>query len=304
MAKLRKLSTNFTIVSNEWLKDKNLSLKAKGLLCVLQGLPDEWDFSVSGLVAILKESRDCVQATIYECRDAGYLTWQKVRNEKGQFDVIVELHEKQLPVVSNHDGKSTVDKNTQYNKEIKKTNNDNTNVLSLDKSSEKPIKQQDQQSENTSSRFSLIGAECNNKIKTLTNKRSINDNTNVLSLDTSVETVKSNNETSIQKTTYGSERINQAFTWWQEAFGYELKPSQANRRAVWNMLRAKNKGEQWVKQMLALLVEAKKDKYSGIRIANYVDLQRDWEKLMAWGSSRYEQRTSNEDEFDRLVSQL
>ena len=121
MAKLRKLSTNFTIVSNEWLKDKNLSLKAKGLLCVLQGLPDEWDFSVSGLVAILKESRDCVQATIYECRDAGYLTWQKVRNEKGQFDVIVELHEKQLPVVSNHDGKSTVAKNTQYNKEIKKT---------------------------------------------------------------------------------------------------------------------------------------------------------------------------------------
>ena len=70
------------------------------------------------------------------------------------------------------------------------------------------------------------------------------------------------------------------------------------------MLRAKNKGEQWVKQMLALLVEAKKDKYSGIHIANYADLQRDWEKLMAWGSSRYEQKTSNEDEFDRLVSQL
>ena len=255
MAKLRKLSTNFTIVSNEWLKDKNLSLKAKGLLCVLQGLPDEWDFSVSGLVAILKESRDCVQATIYECRDAGYLTWQKVRNEKGQFDVIVELHEKQLPVISNHDGKSTVAKNTQYNKEIKQINkNDNTNVLSLDKSSEKAF--------------------------------------------------VANNETSLQKTTYGSERINQAFEWWQEAFGYELKPSQANRRAVWNMLRAKNKGEQWVKQMLALLVEAKKDKYSGIRIANYVDLQRDWEKLMAWGSSRYEQRSSNEDEFDRLVSQL
>ena len=143
-------------------------------------------------------------------------------------------------------------------------------------------------------------AQYNKEIKQI-NK---NDNTKVLSLDTSVETVKSNNETSLQKTTYGSERINQAFTWWQEAFGYELKPSQANRRAVWNMLRAKNKGEQWVKQMLALLVEAKKDKYSGIRIANYVDLQRDWEKLMAWGSSRYEQRTSNEDEFDRLVSQL
>ena len=253
MAKLHKLS-NYTIVSNEWLKDANLSLKAKGLLCVLQGLPDDWDFSVRGLVAILKENIDCVQATIRECRDAGYLTWQRERTEKGTFDVSVELHEKRKPQLENHNGKSTMEKPAQYNKEIKQINK--------------------------------------------------NDNTNVLSLDTSVETVKSNNETSLQKTTYGSERINQAFTWWQEAFGYELKPSQANRRAVWNMLRAKNKGEQWVKQMLALLVEAKKDKYSGIRIANYVDLQRDWEKLMAWGSSRYEQRSSNEDEFDRLVSQL
>ena len=254
MAKLRKLSTNFTIVSNEWLKDEHLSLKAKGLMCVLQSLPDGWDFSVNGLVAISKENRDCIQATIYELRDAGFITWRNTRNEKGQFAVVVELHEKRLPDVSNRDGKSVTAKNTQYNKEIKKTNNDNTKVLSLEKS---------------------------------------------------VETaVVANNETSLQKTTYGSERINQAFTWWQEAFGYELKPSQANRRAVWNMLRAKNKGEQWVKQMLALLVEAKKDKYSGIHIANYADLQRDWEKLMAWGSARYEQRSSNEDEFDRLASQL
>ena len=254
MAKLHKLD-KFTVVSNEWLKDKDLSLKAKGLLCVLQSLPDDWNFSIAGLVAILREGTDCVQATIHELRDAGFITWRRERNEKGQFDVVVELHEKRQPQSNDHSGKPTVAKTAQYNKEIKEINK--------------------------------------------------NDNTKVLSLEKSVETaVVANNETSLQKTTYGSERINQAFTWWQEAFGYELKPSQANRRAVWNMLRAKNKGEQWVKQMLALLVEAKKDKYSGIRIANYADLQRDWEKLMAWGSSRYEQRSSNEDEFDRLVSQL
>ena len=70
------------------------------------------------------------------------------------------------------------------------------------------------------------------------------------------------------------------------------------------MLRAKDKGELWVKQMLALLVEAKRDKYSGIHIANYADLQRDYEKLLAWGSARYEQKTSNDDEFERLVSEL
>lgn len=247
MAKLIKLK-NYTIVSNEWLQDKDLSLKAKGLLCVLQGLPDDWDFSVRGLVAVLKESTDCVQATIRECRDAGYLTWQRERTEKGTFDVVVELHEKRQPQGETHNGKPIMEKPAQYNKQINKTNkNDNTNVLSLDAPSEK---------------------------------------------------------TELQKTSYGSERINEAFEWWHEAFGYELKPSQANRRAVWNMLRAKNKGEQWVKQMLALLVEAKRDKYSGIRIANFADLQRDWEKLLAWGSAKYEQKANNEDEFERLVSQL
>lgn len=245
MAKLVKLSTNFTIVSNEWLKDKSLSLKAKGLMCVLQSLPDDWDFSVNGLVAILKESRDCVQSTIYELRDAGFITWRKVRNEKGRFDVVVELHEKRLPDVSNHDGFSTVVENQQYNKEIKQINNCNTNVLQL------------------------ANADGNG----------------------------------VQKT-YGNEQINEAFVWWREAFGYELKPSQQNRRAVYNMLRAKDKGELWVKQMLALLVEAKRDKYSGIHIANYADLQRDYEKLLAWGSARYEQKTSNDDEFERLVSEL
>ena len=262
MGKIYKIENNFTLVCNTWLKDPNLSAKAKGILCFMQSVSDDWEYSINGLATQFNDGVESIRSGVKELVDAGYITWQRHRDEQGRVrgnDVF--LHEK-------------------------------------------PIKQQDQQSENTSSRFSLIGAECNNKIKTLTNKRSINDNTNVLSLDTSVETVKSNNETSLQKTTYGSERINQAFTWWQEAFGYELKPSQANRRAVWNMLRAKNKGEQWVKQMLALLVEAKKDKYSGIRIANYADLQRDWEKLMAWGSSRYEQRSSNEDEFDRLVSQL
>ena len=246
MAKLHKID-KYTIVSNAWLKDKELSLKAKGLMCVLQSLPDDWDFSVAGLVAIVKESTDCVQSTIRELRDAGFISWRRERNERGQFDVVVELHEKRQPQVKNHNGKSTVVKTAQYNKEINQRNNCNTNVLQL------------------------ANADGNGVV---------------------------------QKSSYGNEQINEAFGWWHEAFGYELKSSQQNRRAVYNMLRAKDKGELWVKQMLALLVEAKRDKYSGIHIANYADLQRDYEKLLAWGSARYEQKTSNDDEFERLVSEL
>ena len=246
MAKLIKLK-NYTVVSNAWLQDTELSLKAKGLLCILQGLPDDWDFSVAGLVAILKEGTDCVQATIHELRDAGFITWRRERNERGQFDVVVELHEKRKPQVKTHNGKPTVDKPAQYNKQINKINNNNTNVLLLDEPSA---------------------------------------------------------ETGVQKVSYGLEAINEAFTWWEQAFGYQLKPSQQNRRAVYNMLRAKNKGEQWIKQMLALLVEAKRDKYSGIHIANFADLQRDYEKLLAWGSAKYEQKSTTDVEFDNLVAQL
>lgn len=90
--------------------------------------------------------------------------------------------------------------------------------------------------------------------------------------------------------TYGNDEINKVLDLWQECIGYPLKDSKYNRYAVNNFLRAKDKGIEWVKKMLALLKEAQKDKYSGIHIANYVDLQRDYEKLLAWGSAKYQQR--------------
>ena len=46
---------NFTIISNTHLRDKKLSLKAKGLLTLMLSLPDNWDYSVNGLACICKE---------------------------------------------------------------------------------------------------------------------------------------------------------------------------------------------------------------------------------------------------------
>lgn len=97
-------------------------------------------------------------------------------------------------------------------------------------------------------------------------------------------------ETPNEKVVYGKEEINEVLDLWQKYIGYPLKDSKYNRYAVNNFLRAKDKGIEWVKKMLALLKEAQKDKYSGIHIANYVDLQRDYEKLLAWGSAKYQQR--------------
>ena len=41
----------FTVMSNYHLRDKNLSLKAKGLLSYMLSLPEDWDYSIDGLVS-------------------------------------------------------------------------------------------------------------------------------------------------------------------------------------------------------------------------------------------------------------
>jgi hypothetical protein len=85
MAVIRVEKTkNYTVMSNYHLRDKNLSLKAKGLLSYMLSLPDEWDYSVRGLVSCLKEGRDGVQAALIELEEHGYLKRERVRTAGGK----------------------------------------------------------------------------------------------------------------------------------------------------------------------------------------------------------------------------
>ena len=59
---------DFTIMSNFHLRDKNLSLKAKGLLSFMLSLPDDWDYSLKGLVSICKENKDAIRASLNELK--------------------------------------------------------------------------------------------------------------------------------------------------------------------------------------------------------------------------------------------
>ena len=77
-------NTNYTTMSNYHLRDTNLSLKAKGLLSVFLSLPDEWHYSISGLMKITKEGRDCLTAVIRELEKAGYLVRYQSRDENGK----------------------------------------------------------------------------------------------------------------------------------------------------------------------------------------------------------------------------
>jgi len=76
---------DFTVMSNYHLRDKNLSLKAKGLLSQMLSLPEEWDYTLSGLAHINKESRDAIRTAILELENAGYITRCQTTTEGGRF---------------------------------------------------------------------------------------------------------------------------------------------------------------------------------------------------------------------------
>ena len=75
---------NYTTMSNYHLRDKNLSLKAKGLLSICLSLADSWDYSINGLTSICKEGRDSVLATVKELEKAGYIFRRQLRKEDGK----------------------------------------------------------------------------------------------------------------------------------------------------------------------------------------------------------------------------
>ena len=76
---------NYTVMSNQFLRNKELSLKAKGLLAVCLSLPDDWDYSINGLVAICKESVTAVRNAMKELEAHGYMKINKLQNDKGHF---------------------------------------------------------------------------------------------------------------------------------------------------------------------------------------------------------------------------
>ena len=64
---------DYTVMSNHHLRDKRLSLKAKGLLSQMLSLPDDWDYTLSGLAYINRESKDAIRSAVNELERAGYV---------------------------------------------------------------------------------------------------------------------------------------------------------------------------------------------------------------------------------------
>ena len=75
---------DYTVMANHHLKNRELTLKAKGLMSVLLSLPDDWDYTLVGLSRISREGVDAIREAVKELERAGYVIRNRVRNEKGQ----------------------------------------------------------------------------------------------------------------------------------------------------------------------------------------------------------------------------
>ena len=76
---------DFTVMSNYHLRDKNLSLKAKGLLSLMLSLPEDWDYTLSGLARICQEGKDAIRGAISELERAGYVWRRQTTDRNGKF---------------------------------------------------------------------------------------------------------------------------------------------------------------------------------------------------------------------------
>ena len=89
--------SNFTTVLNDFIKDKKLSLKGRGLMITMLSLPDEWDYSERGLTALCKEGKDSIHSTLKELESLGYLVRRQLRDERGMMsDVEYNIYEKSI----------------------------------------------------------------------------------------------------------------------------------------------------------------------------------------------------------------
>ena len=86
MAVIRVNKTaDYTVMSNTHFKEKEMSLKAKGLLSLMLSLPDDWDYSIMGLVQLSKDGKDSVMNTLAELEELGYLVRTQTTDERGRF---------------------------------------------------------------------------------------------------------------------------------------------------------------------------------------------------------------------------
>lgn len=98
MAVIRVHKTkDYTVMSNAHFREKEMTLKAKGLLSLMLSLPDDWNYSIAGLVAICVEKESAIVSTLKELKKFGYLRIDKLmpnETESGRIEYVYNVFER------------------------------------------------------------------------------------------------------------------------------------------------------------------------------------------------------------------
>ena len=89
-------TSDYTVMSNFHLKDRRMSLKAKGLLSLILSLPDDWNYTIGGLVAICAEKEVAIKTALNELKDRGYLRVDKrvpTKANGGKYEYVYNIFE-------------------------------------------------------------------------------------------------------------------------------------------------------------------------------------------------------------------
>lgn len=133
---------DYTVMSNHHLRNKDLTLKAKGLLSQMLSLPENWDYTLQGLSVINRENVTAIRTAVNELENAGYIVRRQTRDEKGKMaanEYIIYEQPQNAPSLDYPSsenpttGKPTTEKPlsenpTQLNKELSSKEKSNTDL--------------------------------------------------------------------------------------------------------------------------------------------------------------------------------
>lgn len=89
-----KTQGQYVNVYKDILKNYSLSLRDRGMVVTLLSLPDNWEFTISGLSKIIPDGKSSIRASLSHLEELGYISRTQERAERGKFGKIaIEIHE-------------------------------------------------------------------------------------------------------------------------------------------------------------------------------------------------------------------
>lgn len=149
-----RTQNNFTMISNTILRDRQLCMKDRGVLCTIISFPDGWNFSVSGLAALVIDGRDSIGGSVSRLEQAGYLKRTTRHGAGGKFETEIEVFDHPQksgppssdnrdgitvtaePLRLDRDGSTATDNPAQYNTNNKKQKYNTDYLKSIHQSGE------------------------------------------------------------------------------------------------------------------------------------------------------------------------